>query len=267
MTSLFSGDVTEAAAALDAACVGLSAMLLLSAGLFLLGDLKAYYGRYARDVYFGPEIPGLVDWIGHCTSILAVAYCVQRESWPRPFVTQFLLLAFLAHYVNRSFVHAWLVRRGCKPIPLATMIMGSSFCAVNGLLVGRYLTMPGLAPRELAEVGVASPSFALGALLWAVGFFGNVSHDRYLVSLKRQGLGYQIPSWGLFKYVSGANFAFEITEWLGFWMAGGGPPAATFFFCTLCAIGPRAWHHHKFYMAKFGEAYPSDRRVLIPLVL
>lgn len=51
---------------------------------------------------------------------------------------------------------------------------------------------------------------------------------------------------GMFEYVSGANFFGEIVEWLGFAVANGSLPAYSFFFFTLCNIGPRAVHHHRY---------------------
>ena len=51
---------------------------------------------------------------------------------------------------------------------------------------------------------------------------------------------------GMFEYVSGANFFGEIVEWLGFAVANGSLPAYSFFFFTLCNIGPRAIHHHRY---------------------
>jgi len=71
----------------------------------------------------------------------------------------------------------------------------------------------------------------------------------------------------LFEYVSGANFAAEILEWIGFMVATGfSLPGFSFALCTACNLGPRAVSHHKWYKEKFQEDYPKRRKALIPFV-
>lgn len=50
----------------------------------------------------------------------------------------------------------------------------------------------------------------------------------------------------LFEYVSGANFLGEIVEWIGFSVACFNVPSVAFAVFTLCNIGPRALHHHRY---------------------
>jgi hypothetical protein len=58
---------------------------------------------------------------------------------------------------------------------------------------------------------------------------------------------------GMFNYVSGANFLGEIIEWAGFAVAGWSPPSAAFAISTVCSIGTRAVHHHRFYFALLSQ--------------
>jgi len=71
----------------------------------------------------------------------------------------------------------------------------------------------------------------------------------------------------MFEYISGANFFGEIIEWLGFaiacWTLGGW----AFALMTACNIGPRAYHHHCWYLEKFKETYPKNRKAIIPFIL
>lgn len=46
--------------------------------------------------------------------------------------------------------------------------------------------------------------------------------------------------------VSGANFLGEILEWCGYAVAAGTLPAFAWAFFTVCSIGPRAVHHHRY---------------------
>uniref|UniRef100_A0A0K0CUJ9 S5A_REDUCTASE domain-containing protein n=1 Tax=Angiostrongylus cantonensis TaxID=6313 RepID=A0A0K0CUJ9_ANGCA len=97
--------------------------------------------------------------------------------------------------------------------------------------------------------------------------FINTTSDRILRSLRRPGeTGYRIPRGGLFEYVSGANFFGEIVEWTGFAVMSQSLPAFAFVFFTVCNLGPRAIHHHQWYLNRFPN-YPKDRKALIPFVL
>jgi 3-oxo-5-alpha-steroid 4-dehydrogenase 1 len=89
-----------------------------------------------------------------------------------------------------------------------------------------------------------------------------------LATLRKPGeTGYKIPFGGAFNYVSGANYFGEILEWVGFAVASGGAsPAVSFAVFTMCNIGPRAFHHHAWYLKTFGEKYPKHRKALIPFI-
>lgn len=63
-------------------------------------------------------------------------------------------------------------------------------------------------------------------------------HPWYLPSVCHVG--------GMFHFVSGANFLGEIVEWCGFALAAWSLPAVAFAFFTICSIGPRAYHHHRY---------------------
>ena len=114
--------------------------------------------------------------------------------------------------------------------------------------------------------------------------------DRRLRGLRKKSeSGYKIPFGGLFEYVSAANYFGEICEWWGFALAAKWVskiswnymwkwfliksffrlnPAGLFFagFTTLF-LGMRGIHHHKFYLEKFKEDYPKNRRAVIPFLV
>lgn len=50
----------------------------------------------------------------------------------------------------------------------------------------------------------------------------------------------------MFRFVSGANFLGEIVEWCGYAVAAWSLPSFAFAFFTICSIGPRACHHHRY---------------------
>jgi len=172
-----------------------------------------------------------------------------------------LLLCFIVHYVNRAIVYP-LRMKGSKPIPLLVMLMAMGFCAVNGYIqcfsLMRLLIVPAW--------GVALP---LGVTLWTAGLYINLDSDHILRNLRKPGeTGYKIPHGGMFEYVSAANLFGETLEWIGFAVAmGGALPGVTFAFCTACNVGPRALEHHRWYLQKFKDEYPKERRAFIPFVL
>ena len=78
---------------------------------------------------------------------------------------------------------------------------------------------------------------------------------------------YYVPKGGLFEYVSGANFFGEILEWFGLAMASGFTlSTTTFVIFTFANLAPRAHQHHQWYLKKFQEEYPKNRKALIPFV-
>ena len=58
-----------------------------------------------------------------------------------------------------------------------------------------------------------------------------------------------------------------IIEWSGYAVAAGSLPCAAFAIFTASNIAPRGLHHHKWYIEKFKEGYPQDRKAIIPFVL
>uniref|UniRef100_H3C8C0 3-oxo-5-alpha-steroid 4-dehydrogenase C-terminal domain-containing protein n=1 Tax=Tetraodon nigroviridis TaxID=99883 RepID=H3C8C0_TETNG len=105
-----------------------------------------------------------------------------------------------------------------------------------------------------------------GSVLWFIGWLVNIHSDHILRNLRQPGeSGYKIPTGGMFEYVSGANFLGEITEWVGFALAGHSVHSVAFAIFTAVVLASRAVAHHKWYLVKF-ENYPKKRRALIPFL-
>lgn len=245
--------------------------------LALMNGVRATYGRYTTTSQ-GPVVPGILDWIGHALAIVGVALVwpnrkIERNEFAEnlDFYNVLCLAGFVAHYVNRSFVHPLRVK-SIKPIPLLTLILTSSFCLINGILQGRHLTF------LARENGYNAPDmhfiektrFWFGACVFVFGFVGNVWHDSVLMSLRSDASDdqYRIPHGGLFHVVSAPNFLCEIVEWIGFAVACDFSEASLMFAaCTAFNLVPRALHHHAHYQELFQEKYPRRRRALIPFLL
>lgn len=240
-------------------CVALFAQFLIACAILLFG-VQAWYGRYNESSaginpklgWFLQEIPTLIA--------AAVCWATGRLECTASLGNRLVLFCFVAHYVNRSIIYP-LRSRGSKPIPLSIVAMAAGYCTVNGYLQCRSLTRFLLIP-------LWSWSTLAGFALWAVGLYINMDSDRILRELRKPGeTGYKVPHGGMFCYVSGANFFGEILEWIGYALAmGGALPGSTFALCTVCNIGPRAIQHHRWYLQKFKDEYPKERRALIPFV-
>jgi len=245
------------------------------AGAVLVSGINAPYGRYNQAVdkaERGPvmrllaacDVPARLAWVlQECPNLLAAVACWLTGSaeCKGNLGNRISLLCFATHYVNRTLVYP-LRMQGSKPVPLPVMLMAMGFCSVNGYIQCRSLTRFLVLPADAWHM-------PLGVALWGCGLYINMDSDSILRNLRKPGeVGYKIPHGGLFEYVSGANFFGEILEWLGYALAAGGAlPAATFAFCTALNIGPRALAHHRWYLEKFQDEYPKERKALIPFLL
>nr|XP_009932723.1 PREDICTED: 3-oxo-5-alpha-steroid 4-dehydrogenase 2 [Opisthocomus hoazin] len=167
---------------------------------------------------------------------------------------------FCQYFFNRTFIYPFFTRG--RPFPLQLLFFGMLFCIYNGFLQGYYLIYCAEYPNDWCT----DIRFTSGLLLFLLGMGINIHSDLLLRQLRKPGeVTYKIPQGGLFTYVSGANYFGEIVEWFGFAIATWSLPAFAFAFFTLCCIGPRAYHHHRYYLKTFTD-YPKSRKALIPFV-
>eukprot|EP00638_Chattonella_subsalsa_P003976 CAMPEP_0117756066 /NCGR_PEP_ID=MMETSP0947-20121206/13832_1 /TAXON_ID=44440 /ORGANISM="Chattonella subsalsa, Strain CCMP2191" /LENGTH=242 /DNA_ID=CAMNT_0005575533 /DNA_START=71 /DNA_END=796 /DNA_ORIENTATION=+ len=153
------------------------------------------------------EIPNLV--------MACICWWLGEDDMKSGAANSILFGLFAFHYVNRSLVFP-LRMRGGKPMPVGIMAMAFLFCCANGYLQCRYLCSFNLYPDSTLK----SPHFIIGIGVFFTGFITNYHADHILRNLRKPGeSGYKIPYGGLFNYVSGANFAGEILEWIGFAIA------------------------------------------------
>lgn len=252
-------------------CMTLNGLFVLSA-IALLSGIEAPYGRYNQADHKASQnflmrcltsvdVPAKVAWvIQECPTLIWSAYCWFNAGRSLDSGNTLVLLCFVVHYTNRTIIFP-LRSRGSKPIPLPIMSFALTFCTLNG-----YIQCQSLA--RYTAISLTAPTTIIGVGIWAFGLYLNMDADHILRNLRKPGeKEYKIPRGGLFEYVSGANFAAEILEWIGFAIATGfSLPGVTFAFCTACNIGPRAISHHQWYFEKFKEDYPKNRKALIPFV-
>jgi len=230
-------------------------------------NIQAPYGRYVGTASkaYGFLVPGKLAWIlQECPCVFTTLYCIYT-GYPEclsGWANRILLGLFLLHYTQRSFVFPLLIRGG-KDTPVVIFLLAFMFCLINGLLQSRYLTRHAIYGADW----LTDPRFLIGVALFFAGMYINIQSDSILRNLRKPGeTGYKIPKGGMFEYVSGANFFGEIVEWTGFAVASWSLPGLAFALFTFCGIGPRGVQHHQYYLSKFKDEYPRQRKGVIPFL-
>ncbi|XP_068423244.1 3-oxo-5-alpha-steroid 4-dehydrogenase 2b isoform X2 [Clinocottus analis] len=241
----------------------------LSCGMILTGlghlvyhkKIQTSYGRHMGLRPPGRTVPARRAWFLQEMPALLAPLLLTLTGHRASSAGKYLLLGtFCTHYFQRVFVYSALTRG--TPFPLSMMVAAAVFCSLNGLLQGHYL----LHCAQLDDGWSADYRYKTGLLLFYMGMAINVHSDYILRNLRKPGeVVYKIPTGGLFEYVSGANYLGEIVEWFGYAVATWSLPALSFAMFSLCFIGPRAYHHHRFYQEKFKD-YPKLRKALIPFI-
>ncbi|VDD92206.1 unnamed protein product [Enterobius vermicularis] len=169
---------------------------------------------------------------------------------------------FIVHYFQRTLVYPFLMRSG-KPTPFHVWVLAVIFCTYNGVIQGLWhLYFAEYPPNWFFK----TRTFC-GLIMFVCGMFINIHSDAILRSLRAPGdNGYKIPYGGLFEYVSGANYFGECLEWAGYAIFAYTLPAMAFAIFTICNVGPRALHHHRWYLEKFDD-YPKNRKAFIMFLL
>eukprot|EP01047_Picozoa_sp_COSAG01_P021770 COSAG01_NODE_1274_length_10946_cov_46.531483_5_plen_101_part_00 len=71
---------------------------------------------------------------------------------------------------------------------------------------------------------------------------------------------------GLFSYVTCAQYFAELWTFVGFAMLSWGPNGLFILGVSLCNLVPRAVQTTAWYRGEFGEAWPAERKHLVPFV-
>jgi 3-oxo-5-alpha-steroid 4-dehydrogenase 1 len=236
--------------------------LALPTWLVLL-RVAAPFGRHTSERW-GPTIDNRLGWVLMELPSLALmtgflifgARSLESYAW-------ILFALWIAHYLNRTLIYPLRIRSTGKRMPLVIVLSAIVFNVINAGLNGCYLAQ---AAEGYGSDWLTSPSFIVGAVLFALGMGINLKADAMLMRLRQPGeSGYRIPRGFLFEQVSSPNLFGEMIEWSGFALMAWNLPALSFCVWTIANLLPRARHHHDWYKARFAD-YPPDRRIAIPFV-
>ncbi|XP_076851300.1 3-oxo-5-alpha-steroid 4-dehydrogenase 2a [Brachyhypopomus gauderio] len=220
------------------------------------------YGRYVDAGGRSLMVPARLAWlVQELPSFLVPVLLLLSTESLTDVGRNILIWTFCLHYFQRTFIFSLLTKG--RPSPLFIVVSAVVFCSINGFLQGHYMLHCG----QYEASWLTDPRYITGLVLFCLGMAINIHSDHILRNLRKPGeISYKIPRGGMFELVSGANFFGEIVEWFGYAVATWSLPTFSFAFFTLCSIGPRAYHHHRFYVEKFDD-YPKTRKAVIPFIL
>ncbi|XP_056326614.1 3-oxo-5-alpha-steroid 4-dehydrogenase 2b [Danio aesculapii] len=242
---------------------GLSLGMILGGVMHFICLMKSHaaYGRYVDTSGSSMMVPARLAWfLQEIPALLVPLLLMMTTDGNHDTGKHLMLWTFCLHYFQRSCIYSLLTKG--RPYPFNIMLTGVVVCSINGFLQAHYL----LHCATFHNTWFSDACLLTGLIIFFLGMGINIHSDHILRSLRNPGeISYKIPRGGMFEYVSGANFFGEIVEWLGYAVATWSLPTFAFAFFTICFIGPRAYHHHKFYNEKFKD-FPRSRRSLIPFI-
>ena len=228
--------------------------------------VTAGYGQF-RTRQWGWSINNKVAWTLMETPVFFVMMTIWFSSPQRWHVPELVLLGmFQLHYFQRSFVFPWLMT-GKSRMPVTIMLMGIIFNVINGVMQGSGLYW--FPNPDFVEGGayLLRWNAVVGILLFFVGLVINWHSDHVIRHLRKPGdTRHYLPTKGMYKYVTSANYLGELMEWVGFALAANTLVAWVFPIWTAANLVPRAHAIHKKYRQEFGDDAVGRRKRIIPYI-
>lgn len=243
-------------------------MTLVAVIVFIaLFYVDAGYGKFYNSKW-GPAIDNKLGWVLMESPVFVLMALLYAFSDVRgQLVPTIFLILFELHYFNRSFIFP-LRLRGKSKMPLSIILMGVLFNSLNAAMQGGWLFYHCAHIPRYGTAWLTTPWFILGTLVFFAGMAININSDAVIRNLRKPGdTKHYLPTKGLYRYVTSANYFGEFVEWIGYAILTLSPSGAIFALWTFANLGPRAHRIHKRYLEEFPEemkAHPRKR--LIPFV-
>ncbi|CAO2841458.1 unnamed protein product [Amaranthus hypochondriacus] len=226
--------------------------------------IQAPYGRHIRSGW-GPTIPSWVSWFLMESPTVFFSLLIYPFGRHVSSLRSFSLLSvFLLHYIHRTIIYPiFRLRRNSNgSFPISVSLIAFTFNLLNSYVQIRWVSHYG--DYEADEWFWWR--FLVGLVVFGLGMMVNVKSDLVLLGLKAQGGGYKIPRGGLFELISCPNYLGEIIEWSGWAIMTWSWAGVGFLLYTCSNLVPRAMGNHKWYLEKFKEDYPRNRKAVIPFL-
>jgi 3-oxo-5-alpha-steroid 4-dehydrogenase 1 len=175
-------------------------------------------------------------------------------------VTSFILLLFLLHYGQRSFVFP-LLMKGDSKMPLSVIFFGIFFNFGNAFMQGCWLFI--VSPNDMYEISwFWSPQFIIGTAVFFFGMTINMHSDRIIRKLRKskEDNNYYLPKGFLFERINSSNYFGELLEWLGFAILTWSFAGFVFFCWAFANLVSRAKAVYHRYYQFFGEDFTKLNR-------
>ena len=228
--------------------------------------VDAGYGRFYNRKW-GPSVNNRLGWVLMEAPVFFAMLGLWYFSDRRADVTRLaFLLLFELHYFQRSFIFPLLIR-GDSRMPLSIILMGVLFNTLNAFMQGGWIFY--ISPADMyPPQWMGTFRFYAGALLFFAGMFINIQSDSIIRHLRQPGdTAHYLPTGGMFRYVSSANYFGEVLEWTGFAILTWSWAGAVFALWTFANLGPRAARIHKRYQQEFPTEFDAKKvKRIIPLL-
>jgi 3-oxo-5-alpha-steroid 4-dehydrogenase 1 len=245
----------------------MTAMFILAVIVFVaLQKITAPYGM-AYSSKWGISLPNRIGWIlMELPAFVVMLLYIIFASEDAGVAAWVIASLFLLHYAQRTFIFP-LKMRGKNKMPVAIVAMGAIFNTINAYMIGTWLFY--LAPKDLYTTQwLYSPYFIIGVIIFFAGMIINMHSDYVVRHLRKPGDSkHYIPRKGMYKYVSGANYFGELTEWAGYAILSWSLAGLLFFVWTFANLVPRAAALHHRYEDEFGQEYIAlNRKRVFPFI-
>tara|TARA_B110000196_G_scaffold109156_1_gene94611 strand:- start:64 stop:816 length:753 start_codon:yes stop_codon:yes gene_type:complete len=237
-------------------------LLLAIISFFFLFWINAPYGRFS-DKNWGILVDYKIGWfVQEIISPLTFSYFFINGVAEKNIISWILFSIWVIHYINRSIIFPMRICSTSK-IPISVIASAIFFNLVNGFINGYYI-------GNIINFPITylySMKFILGFIILIIGVIINTSADKVLIKIKNQNIGYQIPTGGLYKYITCPNYFGEIIQWTGFAIITWSFPALLFVLWTMANLIPRAKAYNNWYQLRFKGEYPNNKKAIIPYII
>ncbi|PHT70555.1 Steroid 5-alpha-reductase DET2 [Capsicum annuum] len=238
--------------------------LSMSIPTYILSQfVTAPYGKHSRSDKSETTMSPPIAWAFMESPMLWLTFLIFPfgKNYANP-LAYLVISPYLIHYINRTIIYPLrLDTKASNKFPLNVAITGFIYNVLNAYIQSRYVSHYANYEDEWLWT-----RFGCGLFVFGFGMVVNVWADGVLLGLKRQGGGYKIPRGGLFEYVSSPNYFGEIMEWLGWALMTWSWAGLAFLVYSSSNLVPRAVSTHKWYLEKFGEDYPKNRKAIFPFL-
>lgn len=228
--------------------------------------VDAGYGKFYQPKW-GQSVSNRTGWVlmeaPVFVAMLLLWWFSDRRDDP---VRMVFLLLFELHYFHRSFIFPLQIR-GRSRMPLSIIMMGVLFNTLNAMMQGGWIFY--YSPADYYGKGwLASLPFLLGLGVFLVGMAVNVQSDAIIRNLRKPGdTAHYLPTGGLFRYVTSANYFGEFVEWIGFAVLTWSWAGAVFALWTFANLAPRAARIYEMYSREFPDELDTHKtKRMIPFI-